>query len=371
MIEERKAKDGSTSYRVKIRIKGYPSTSATFARKTDAKRWEAQTITAIKENRYFNSIESNKHTLAELVDRYLENELKQRSSDHQKYKMHLEWWKEQLGDYYLSSITPALIADCRDKLQQEPFKYTKDENGKNVDPVYRTNATVNRYLASLSIAMTIATNEWLWMNENPMKKVKKRTEPRGRIRFLTEIEQEKLLNACEQVNCPFLLIVVTIALSTGCRYSEVLNLKWSDIDFEKNIIRFMDTKNGDNRAVRLSNHPKKIIKKHSESKIITSEYVFPRKDGKAPLDIRKKWEKALEESEIKDFNFHDLRHTAASNLAKHGATLMELTQILGHKTLQMVKRYSHLTEEHTAKILDKMNKAQFSKKKQPKATTIK
>lgn len=363
MIEERKNKDGSISYRVKLRLKGYPATSATFARKTDARRWEAQTITAIKENRYFGNIEANKHTLAELVDRYLGNELKQRKSDHQKYKMHLEWWKEELGEYYLSSITPALIADCRDKLQKEPFKYTKDENGNDLDPVYRTNATVNRYLASLSIAMTIATNEWLWMVENPMRKVKKRSEPRGRTRFLTDKEQESLLRACQEVNCPYLYVVVVIALGTGCRYSEVLNLRWQDVDFEKSIVRFMDTKNGEHRAVPLSKHPKKILKEHSKNKLITSDYVFPRKDGKAPLDIRKQWGKALEKSEINDFNFHDLRHTAASNLAKSGATLMELSHVLGHKTLQMVKRYAHLTDQHTAKILEKMNKAQFSPKK--------
>jgi integrase len=366
MIEKRKAADGKISYRVKIRLKGCPPQTATFERKYDAQQWEAQTTTAIKENRYFKQIESKKHTFAELVERYIQNELKHRKSDQQKFEMQLNWWKQHLGDYYLSSVTPALIAECRDSLQKEPIKYILQEEGQTLKPVFRSNATVNRYMASLSIAMTIATNEWLWLEENPMRKVKKRTEPRGRVRFLSKDEQATLLHACQNVDCPCLYVVVVLALATGGRYSEILNLKWQDVNFDKNIIIFMDTKNGEHRPVPLSNHPKKILLEYSKTKQLNSDYVFPRKDGKAPLDLRKKWDKALENSGIADFNFHDLRHTAASNLAKAGASLMELSHILGHKTLQMVKRYAHLTTQHTAKILEKMNKEQFKASVKPK-----
>jgi len=75
--------------------------------------------------------------------------------------------------------------------------------------------------------------------------------------------------------------------------------------------------------------------------------------------IRAHWLAVIKEAKITDFRFHDLRHSAASYLAMNGATLIEISAILGHKTLQMVKRYSHLTEQHTAKVVEKMNKQIF------------
>lgn len=360
-ILERKNKKGETYYQAKIRMKGFPSESASFKQKTKAVKWASSIETAMREGRYFKTAESQKHTLDELINRYIDIALPNRKSDHQKFEMHLGWWKNELGRYLLSSITPMMISECRDKLQKEPFKYKKSNNEKEPDvPVYRSNATVNRYMASLSIAYTIAVNEWGWVEENPVRKVKKRTESRGRVRFLSEDEQKVLLKACNEVDCSYLHLVVVLALSTGGRFSEIMNLKWSDVNFERSVLHFMETKNGDNRSVALSKYPYEVLKEHSKVRQLKSNYVFPRKDGKAPLDIRKKWDKAVLNSGIKDFHFHDLRHTAASNLAMCGATLVEISDILGHKTMQMVKRYSHLTHKHTAEILERMNEKQFS-----------
>lgn len=358
-IQERKKKNGKKTYTALIRVTGYPTMSATFDKLTDARDWVAENETPMKRGKHIKDVEAKKHTLADLVDRYVSNELKRRKSDHQKFEMHLTWWKKELGSYLLSGITPMLISERRDKLQKEPFKYKMDKEG-NKKPVYRSNATVNRYMASLSIAYTFAANEWGWVDENPVRKVKKRTESRGRVRFLSEDEQKALLKACGEVNCPYLPIIVILALSTGGRFSEIMNLKWQDVDFERKVITFMDTKNGDIRSVALSKYPYDVLKEHSKIRQLKSSYVFPRKDGKAPLDLRKKWDKAVEKSKIKNFHFHDLRHTAASNLAMSGATLVEISDILGHKTMQMVKRYSHLTQKHTAEVLERMNEKQFA-----------
>jgi len=360
-ITQRKNTKGEIYFQAKVRMKGFPPESASFKQKTKAVKWDSSTETAMREGRYFKTTEAKKHTLADLIDRYTKNELPRRKSDHQKFKMHLEWWKSELGSYLLSSITPMMISERRDKLQKEPFKYITSKDEKELPkPIYRSNATINRYIASLSIAYTIATNEWGWVEENPVRKVKKRTEPRGRIRFLSDDEQEALLNACKEVSCPYLYIVAVLALSTGGRFSEVTGLKWQNVNFEKSIVTFMETKNGENRSVPLAKYPYEILKEHSKIRQLKSSYVFTRKDGKAPLDLRKKWDKAVEKSKINDFHFHDLRHTAASNLAMSGASLTELSHILGHKTLQMVKRYSHLTEQHTAEILERMNDKQFA-----------
>jgi len=359
-IKERLKKNGKKSYTASIRIKGYPALTATFDRLTDARLWVNDNESKMRKGKHITEVEAKKHTLADLIERYIANELKRRNTDQQKFEMQLNWWKKEIGAYLLSGITPVLIGEYRDKLQKEPYKYIKSKNeSEKPKPVYRSDATINRYMAALSIAFTVACNEWGWIEENPMRRVKKRTEPRGRVRFLSEEEQKALLEACQKAKCPYLYIVVVVALSTGARFSEVMTLRWQDVDFDKSVLKFMETKNGENRPVPLSAYAYEVLLKHSKVRKINSSYVFPRRDGKAPLELRKRWDKAVKESGIVDFKFHDLRHTAASNLAMSGATLTDLSHILGHKTLQMVKRYAHLTEQHTAKILEKMNDKQF------------
>jgi integrase len=116
----------------------------------------------------------------------------------------------------------------------------------------------------------------------------------------------------------------------------------------------LDTKNGESRSIPISSKIESLLTylKLSNS---NSRYLFPSTKGDSPRFIRKAWCTAVEKADIKDFRFHDLRHTAASYLAMNGATLMELSHILGHKTLQMVKRYAHLTDQHTADLIEKMN----------------
>lgn len=353
-IQERKRKDGSSSFTATIRIKGYPIETATFDRKTDAKIWIQQTETAMRQGKHLKVSAARKHTLADLIDRYIEYELPNRKSDIKKFIMHLNWWKSCIGFYLLSDITPSILAECRDKLQKEP-------NKRNGEP--RSNATVNRYMATLSIVLSKAAKEWGWLEENPMLKVSKKKESRGRVRFLSEEERMSLLDACKESNNPLIYLLVVIALSTGARYSEIVNLKWEDVDLKRKFFYFMDTKNGENRGVSISSKTYELLVQHSKIRKINSAYVFARADGKKPIDLRFQWEKVIEKSGLKDFRFHDLRHTAASYLAMNGATLMELSHILGHKTLQMVKRYSHLTQTHTVDLLERMNELQFGTKK--------
>ncbi len=90
-----------------------------------------------------------------------------------------------------------------------------------------------------------------------------------------------------------------------------------------------------------------------------SDFVFPSVDGRKPFSFRPYWNVAVERAKVKDFRFHDLRHTAASYLAMNGATLLEIADVLGHKTLEMMKRYAHLADSHKAGVLERMNTAVF------------
>ncbi len=360
-IRKRKNGGGSTSYRVYVRLKGFPPQRASFPRLTDAKRWGAATEAAIREGRYFKTAEAKKHTLADLVDRYIRDVTPIRN-DAQKRTAHLEWWKSQIGAYTLADITPALIAEYRDLLL----------SGITKRGTQRSPATVVRYLAALSHAFTVAVNEWGWRDDNPAKKVKKPTEARGRVRFLSETETTaggvvvegelpRLVRSCQESTNPYLNVAFILALSTGMRRGEIMGLTWADVDFHQGRITLHETKNGERRVVPLVGKALEILKEFSKTgRRIDTPLVFPGKTHpNKPMDLQAPWKTALKKAEIEDFRWHDLRHSAASYLAMNGASLAEIAEVLGHKTLQMVKRYSHLSEAHTAGVVERMNERIF------------
>jgi integrase len=139
-----------------------------------------------------------------------------------------------------------------------------------------------------------------------------------------------------------------------------MNITWADVDLKRGYIVLHETKNGERRSVPLVSHAKELIVELAKVRQLNTKLVFF-SDIKptTPVFIRTPWGKALKEAGIDDFKFHDLRHTAASYLAMNGASLAEIADILGHKTLQMVKRYAHLSEQHTSKVLESMNKGIF------------
>lgn len=357
-IKKRVKKDGKISYTACIRVKGYPTMSATFAKKSLAERWIAENEIPMKTGRHIKSFESKNHTMAELIDRYLENELLERKSDQDKYRMHLNWWKSQIGAYYLNSIDNIMLTEYRDKLSKEKCLIPRKGMEAKKSDKTRSNATVNRYMASLSTVLSIAVKEYGWLEENPMLKVVKKKESRGRVRFLEEKEVVRLLAESKKQSYELYLCVL-IALSTGARYSEITNLTWKNVDIIHRQFHFLDTKNGEDRGVAITSDVYNELKQFKKIQNIKSDKVFATKDGKTVIYLRGQFEKALKLAKINDFHFHDLRHTAASYLAKGGASLLEIATILGHKTLQMVQRYAHLTKNHTATVLENMNKEMF------------
>ncbi len=346
-IEQRKTKDGHAVYRVKVRRKGYPTQTATFTRLTDARKWAQVTEAAIVEGRHFTTTEAKRHTLADLIDRYLQDVLPHKSaSSIYMQTLQLQWWKGQLGSHLLADLTPALLAAYRDTLSRGADKP-------------RANSTVNRYLAALSHVFTVAVREWGWLDESPMQKVRKPKEPRGRVRFLSDDERERLLDACKASRNPYLSTVVVLALSTGARRGELLSLTWQHVDFQRDTILLDETKNDQRRALPLTGYALELMLQHARNRRSDTDLVFPRRDGAKPVRIREAWDNAVKRARIEDFTFHDLRHSAASYLAMNGATLAEISEVLGHKTLSMVKRYAHLSEAHTAGVVARMNEKIF------------
>ena len=367
-IEKRESSAGVV-YRVKVRIKGRPTQTATFARITDAKKWAQITEGSIKDGKHFRNSEAKKRTLNELLDRYIKQVAPLKPKARAKITAQLNWWKAQIGSYYLADITPALIAEQRDKLLHTSIKLKNPKKGQPKEKP-RSPATVVRYLSALSHALTIATREWGWLDDNPMRRVSKPKEARGRVRFLSDKEREAILTACKNSSNPYLYPVAVLALSTGMRQGEIMNLTWDVVDMDAGRIVLHETKNGERRVVPLAGHALEVVKQLKIDRNKLTNLLFPATKPKRdvtgqiiyePMFIRKAWVDAVHEAKIKDFKFHDLRHSAASYLAMNGASLAEIAEVLGHKTLQMVKRYAHLSEAHTSKVVASMNERIFGK----------
>jgi integrase len=241
---EKRVTDGGTSYRVKVRLKGFPPESATFERMTDAKAWAAKTEADMKAGRHFGA--SKRHTFADLANEY---------APHAKDGERLAYWRGVFGPDNLDALTPSRIAKERDKLLAEDTDRTDPATGK---PRKRTGATVNRYLAALSVCLSYAVKELQWLERNPVERIKKPSENKGRVRFLSDDERTRLLTACRPHADLYLAVV--LSLTTGARQSEVMTLRFGQIDFSRRVITLHDTKNGSVAQFRLLAKPSRCCR---------------------------------------------------------------------------------------------------------------
>ena len=364
-IRERIDRNGKKSYHVQIRISGHPPLTQTFDKKTDAENWAKKAESEINDGRLLPQKVAQKRLMSELIEEYRTNvliPLKPKRVRDQGPQ--LTWWKEKLGRYNLQDVSPALIGKCRDELLSQPFVTPTGKEKK------RTPATVLRYMALLSHVFNVAVKEWEWLAESPMSRVKKPKVSNNRIRYLSADELERLRTQAARSENPYLLTVLEVAVGTGMRYSEIMTLRWRNVLFEGDttaLVLLEQTKNSEPRGVPLAGKAFETVralrdahKKANHGKVNTAALLFPSTRTKdRPVQMRKSWETALERAGIEHFRFHDLRHTTASYLAMEGATAPEIAEVLGHKDLQMVKRYAHLSKAHISKVLEKMHQSRL------------
>ena len=348
-IDKRTHKDGAVSYRARVRIKGHPVIIKSFSSKTLAMKWKRDTESAIERGAFSYEKPGTRHTLSELIDRYIEKVLPTKPKNARNVRQHLLWWKQELGSYLLSDIKPNLIAQKRDDLFSSP-------TCKNSP---RSPTTVVRYLASLSHVFSVAVRDWEWMQENPVLKISKPKISNERTRFLSDEERTRLIKACQESESKGLYPVVILALSTGMRRGEILNLRWSDVYLDRGAILLQTTKNGERRFVPLVGIALDLLRSRYVGQSVNT-LTFPASHSPSkPIDIRSAWETALEKANISNFRFHDLRHTAASYLAMNQASLLEIGTLLGHKTVQMTKRYAHFSNIHIQSLSTALNNRFF------------
>jgi integrase len=280
----------------------------------------------IIEGRFFDRLEEQTRTFEELMDRY-EKEHVERKLRSRGTKGYIGNLKGFFGKLTLAEITPRLIVEYKNKRYMDKVKP----------------ATINRELAAMKKAFNLAVKEWEWCRENPVRRVSMEKENNKRDRWLTEKEEGKVLGAC----LPWLREIVAFALGTGMRMGEVLGLHWAGVDLFRKTVTVFHSKNGERRTIPMNQTVFEALKAKARAKSDGSVFVFQTTTETA-IDgshLRRAFRSALQKAKIKDFRFHDLRHTFATRLVQRGVDLYRVQQLLGHKSGAMTQRYAHHSPE--------------------------
>ncbi|OGQ98001.1 MAG: hypothetical protein A2521_03420 [Deltaproteobacteria bacterium RIFOXYD12_FULL_57_12] len=331
------------AYKAEVRLKGHPYVSQTFDRLSDAQRWAEDTEKALRSGGYVGDTPLGDLRFTAALDRYL-LEISSRKRPNTKAREETSGCRllEGFRGVTLREITPARVASYRDKRL------------KDIGP-----STIQKELALLSHLYPIARTEWNLDVANPVASIRKPSQPNGRLRFLTRDEARHLLDVCKTSRNPKLHIFVQLLLHTGMRPSEGAGLRWSQIDVDARIVDLTITKTKP-RRVPLTVAAVEIILEIMPERCMQDRPVFlPEKISstikrRPNLFFRRAFDNAVKKAGIDDFHMHDLRHTAASHLLMSGADLRTLAEILGHSTMQMVQRYTHLLDDHKLKAIDRI-----------------
>ncbi len=255
-------------------------------------------------------------------------------------------WIEELGAMPLEAVTPADVEAWRRRKSQEA-----------------TPATVNRHVAFLKRVYNVAIRDGR-CRENPVARVKMLRENNARIRYLTPEEEASL----QQKLSPALWPLVELALHTGLRQAEQFTMRWENVDFTNGVITIPRSKHGEKRHIPMNPRVRALLRQQDSR--LKSEWVYPgppaaTKHGLGAgvetgyltfSSLRKAFERALQEAEIDDFHWHDLRHTFASRLVMQGTDLRTVQELMGHRTILMTQRYSHLAPSHLQAAVDALCK---------------
>ncbi|MHB1320838.1 MAG: site-specific integrase [Acidithiobacillus ferrivorans] len=338
-------------YQAIVRKKGHPSQTKTFRAKHDAERWARQVESEMDRGMFVQRTESEQTTLNELLDRYSREVLPTLKGGHRE-QSRIKALQNGLGAYSLAILNSSMIAKYRDKR----LSTISEKTERLVGP-----QTVKHELGLLQRALKMAVMEWgiALPGGIPTATVKKPSLPPARNRRLIDDEEERLLAACAEARNVWLRPVVVFAIETAMRAGEIvetwklnkktgkremvsIGLQWSEVNLKKRTAHLPKTKNGEARTVPLS------------SRAVATLEALPRNlDGRVfgvtYEGIHQSYVRACRRASITGLTFHDLRHEAISRLFEKGFNPMEVSTITGHKTLQMLKRYTYLRAKDLAK----------------------
>jgi integrase len=317
-------------WQVQVRRLGFDPVSKTFQARQDAAGWARQIEAEMDRDVFVPRKRAESVTVETLTDRYLKEVAPQKRS----YRA-MRYDLLALGHHFrhrtLATLTPADVAKFRDARLASGC----------------AGATVRKQLNVLARVIDTAGRDWgIHAPINPARAVNRPAAAPGRAKRLPPSEEAVLLEACRASRAANLEAVAVLALETGMRLGELLSLQWTHVRLDRRTAHLQTTKNGEARTVPLSSRAVDLLaglERHPSGR------VFP--NWKDTLSFEHAWHRAVVRSGLEDLRFHDLRHEAATRLFERGLNPMQVATITGHKTLQMLKRYTHLRAEDLAALL--------------------
>jgi len=346
MMANIRVRSGSrgVTYQAQVRLSGHRPVTRSFSTRAAAKTWARDTESKLSKGELADS-EAERRTLANACDQFLKTH-PDIANDQARI---VRWWRDTHGRRTLARVRTPWLTEIRDELAAGSYLVgAKDHQTERK----RKAGTVNRQITYLRTVLSYCV-EIGWLARSPS--VKKLPEGQ-RVRFLSDDELKALTEALEACTERVMLPFAYCAISSGARAGELLSLEWKDVDLAKGVAIIHKSKNSDGRKLYIRGEALVLLKAYAKVRVLGSPGVFLLNTG-APLThsvYGKLFREALAKAGIKDFRFHDLRHTAASYLAQNGATLLEIQQVLGHRTTAMVMRYAHLTESHVEAVVDRV-----------------
>ena len=307
----------SGKWRVQIRSHN-KYISKSFLKKAHASMWTKEIEYQLDRDQYEDFSDSARISLGELITRYRDEITPHKKGrDTEKYKLNFIL-RHKIAKVKLLSLKAKHVID---------FKKDISEG--------RAPSTINKYIHYIYTVWETAKLNWdiALPHRNPCSLVKKEKVKDTIDRILTIKEYQDLLVACATSNLAFLSDIVEFAYITAMRFGEITKLKTSNINFEKSTALLIDTKNGENRVVPLTDRALEICKKFR-----FKEKLFDINRDK----FRHYFEQACQRAEVKNFRFHDLRACAITNLFLNGWSIAEVSVVSGHKTWSELKRYTRI-----------------------------
>jgi integrase len=316
-------------WQVQVRRAGLPALSKTFTNKQDAEVWANRQEVLAEQADAGQFIKPNKsHSFADLMIRYRDEVV--------VFKRCAEFETIMINALLRRSISKLKLH----LINSNHFAEYRDERLKTV-----STDIVRRELGIIQHAFQVAINEWMLpIPLNPIKRIKKPSPSKSRVRRLKEGEMEALSQSLEFTENLYLEPVIHFAIETAMRRGEILQLKWSNFDSKNSIILIEDTKNGYSRFVPLNSAATKILNSISRS----GDQIFPT----SASAVQQSWQRLTKRAGIIDLHFHDLRHEAISRFFEQGLSVPEVALISGHRDMRQLFRYTHLKAEDVVKKLN-------------------
>jgi integrase len=332
--------DGSKSVLAWVRIKPFKPASKAFPNQAAARAWAEELETELRKQRKSGEVRKDlpSLTIKGLIEAFLADPETIRLRYFSDLETLLAWWVNHCGGEKVLQFGTVKLREARTLLS----------NG-------RAPATVNRYLSALRScwnwgrAVQFIPAEKVWPTRLLL------TEPRERVRFLTDAELTAVMDA-SKAHAPWMYAAVVVSLATGLRQGELLRLEWKDVDFDKGTVTVLISKNTKRRIVHLPAPAIEALKKLRRDGVVGPKLIFVRPNGE-PADksfLTFHWLKVRTAAGLVDFRWHDLRHSCASFLAQNGASLVEIGSVLGHSSPSITAKYAHMVAGRPVTGADKL-----------------